>query len=411
MAYLFILIVIVILVILIIINIFIRRMVKPLDANVNLLGEIAETWNLTRRFEVSGSDEIGSLAENLNKTFGRIRDLVMIIIDRARELEETGEELSGQMINTSGSVAEITEATQIILKQTENQAAQVDKVDASMMNIIQLVEKLGGNITRQFENVSQSSYAIEEMFANIGMVADNLEKNSSNVQGLEKTSTINRKDLEAVSSEFQDITRQSEGLLEINAVIENIASQTNLLSMNAAIEAAHAGESGKGFAVVAGEIRKLAEDSSKQSKTIAEMLKKIKGGIDTITKSIAQVMQRFQEMDQKVKIIADQETMIRGAMEEQGTGNRQVLDAVIQLRELTGMVQKNTGEILQEGHTIINESASLKGITSEIERGMNEMASGTEHIKTTIHRVNEISRGNKNSIGTLMGEVMKFKIK
>jgi methyl-accepting chemotaxis protein len=141
------------------------------------------------------------------------------------------------------------------------------------------------------------------------------------------------------------------------------------------------------------------------------MLKKIKGGIDTITRSIGQVMQRFEEMDQKVKTIADQETMIRGAMEEQEIGSRQILEAVTQLKELTGMVQKDTGEILQEGHTIINESSSLKGITTEIERGMNEMASGTEHIKSSINRVNEISRGNKTSIGTLIGEVMKFKIK
>jgi methyl-accepting chemotaxis protein len=110
--------------------------------------------------------------------------------------------------------------------------------------------------------------------------------------------------------------------------MENIASQTNLLSMNAAIEAAHAGETGKGFAVVAGEIRKLAESSRLQSKTIGDVLKKIKASIDKITKSTENVLTKFEAMDSGVKTVVNQEENIRNAMEEQGQGSRQVLNSV-----------------------------------------------------------------------------------
>jgi len=410
MAFLFFIILSVVLIIFVIINIFISRMVKPLDEAVGQLGEIAETWDLTRRFKVTGTDETGRLSEILNLTFTRIQELITVINGRAHSLAETETDLAEQMNTTAASVAQIASATQNIRGQTESQVGQVGRVDTSMANIIALVEKLNGHIRTQSENVSQSSSAIEQMFANISMVADNLEKNSENVHALEASSGISRKELETVSQEFKDITKQAEGLLEINSVINNIAAQTNLLSMNAAIEAAHAGDTGKGFAVVAGEIRKLAENSSSQSKSIADMVKKMKGAIDTITKSITRVLDRFEDIDGKVKTISEQETEIRGAMEEQETGSKQILEAITQLKDLTGTVLTDAGAIVVEGNAVIDESKNLKGITAGIERGMYEMAAGAEHIKTAVNRVNEISNVNKNSTDILIGEVLKFKV-
>jgi methyl-accepting chemotaxis protein len=410
MAFLFFIILSVVLIIFIIINIFIFRMVKPLDEAVGQLGEIAQTWDLTRRFKVTGTDETGRLSENLNLTFRRIQELVTVINDRAHSLAKTETELAEHMNTTAASVSQIATATQHIRGQTDSQVGQVGRVDTSMANIIALVEKLNGHIRTQSENVSQSSSAIEEMFANISMVAANLEKNSENVRVLEESSGISRKELETVSTEFKDITQQAEGLLEINAVINNIAAQTNLLSMNAAIEAAHAGDTGKGFAVVAGEIRKLAENSSSQSKSIADMVKKMKGAIDTITKSITRVLSRFEDIDVKVKTISEQETEIRGAMEEQEIGSKQILEAITQLKNLTGTVLTDAGAIVVEGNAVIDESKNLKGITAGIERGMHEMAAGAEHIKTAVNRVNEISNENKNSTDILIGEVLKFKV-
>ena len=410
MAFLFFVILSVVLIIFVIINIFIFRMVKPLDEAVGQLGEIAETWDLTRRFKVTGTDETGRLSEILNLTFRRIQELVTVINGRAQSLAQTETELAQQMNTTAASVSQIADATQHIRGQTDSQVGQVGRVDTSMANIIALVEKLNGHITKQSENVSQSSSAIEEMFANISMVADNLEKNAGNVHVLEESSGISRKELETVATEFKDITQQAEGLLEINAVINNIASQTSLLSMNAAIEAAHAGDTGKGFAVVAGEIRKLAENSSSQSKSIADMVKKMKGALDTITKSINRVLDRFEDIDGKVKTISEQEAEIRGAMEEQEIGSKQILEAITQLKSLTGTVLTDAGAIVVEGNAVIDESKNLKSITEGIERGMHEMAAGAEHIKSAVNRVNEISNENKNSTDILIGEVLKFKV-
>ena len=203
-----------------------------------------------------------------------------------------------------------------------------------------MMEQLNEHVEEQASSVSASSAATEEMIANIQSVTDTLSKNTQNVEELQEASVAGHASLSEVVTDIQGIARESESLLEINAVMQNIASQTNLLSMNASIEAAHAGDSGRGFAVVADEIRKLAESSSKQSKTIGGVLKSIKGSIDKITKSTDAVMGKFNAIEDGVKTVAIQESSILGAMEEQGQGSKQILQAVGTVNEITHKVKE-----------------------------------------------------------------------
>jgi methyl-accepting chemotaxis protein len=217
-------------------------------------------------------------------------------------------------------------------------------------------------------------------------------------------------DLQKVATDIQEIARESEGLLEINSVMQNIASQTNLLSMNAAIEAAHAGESGKGFAVVADEIRKLAENSGAQSKTISAVLKRIKASIDTITKSTGVVLERFGTIENEVETVSNQETQIRSAMEEQGMGSRSILEAITQLNSVTGLVRKESSDMTTESKEVLRQSGDLKQITTEVAGSMDEITQSTDAISTAITRVKEISEENKENIGTLSKDIAKFKV-
>jgi methyl-accepting chemotaxis protein len=213
-----------------------------------------------------------------------------------------------------------------------------------------------------------------------------------------------------VAADIQEKARESEGLLEINAVMENISSQTNLLSMNAAIEAAHAGEAGKGFAVVADEIRKLAESSGEQSKTISTVLKKIHDSIDKITRSANGVLNKFEAIDTGVKTVSDQEENIRNAMEEQSVGSRQILDAIGKLNELTRQVQDGSAEMREGSKEVTTEGKNLEMVTQEITNGMNEIATGTDQINIAINQINTISGQNKENINSLVHEVSRFKV-
>jgi methyl-accepting chemotaxis protein len=248
------------------------------------------------------------------------------------------------------------------------------------------------------------------MIANIQSVTQTLAINTESVKDLLDSSEVGRTGLQEVSTDIQEIARESEGLLEINAVMENIASQTNLLSMNAAIEAAHAGEAGKGFAVVADEIRKLAENSGEQSKTISTVLKKIKDSIDKITKSTDSVLNKFEAIDSAVRTVSEQTENIRNAMEEQSTGSQQILEVIGKLNEITQMVKGSSLEMLEGSKEVITEGKILETATQEITGGMNEMATGADQINIAVNQVNNISGKNKDTIDILVREISKFKV-
>jgi len=384
---------------------------KPIVKVANTLRDISEgEGDLTRTIAVSSKDEIGDLALYFNETLEKIKGLVLLIKKQAGVLSEIGNDLSGNMTETAATVNEITANIQGIKNRVINQSASVTETNATMEQVVANINKLNGHVENQGQNISQASSAIEEMVANINSVTKTLVSNADNVKTLQEASEVGKTGLQEVASNIQEIAHESEGLLEINAVMENIASQTNLLSMNAAIEAAHAGEAGKGFAVVAGEIRKLAESSSAQSKTIGTVLKKIAESIKKITSSTDNVLKRFDAIDTSVNTVADQEENIRNAMEEQEQGSKQLLQSAGGLKETTQQVKTGSEEMLDGSKEVLHESQNLEKITQEITGGMNEMASGADQMNVAVHHVNEISGKNRDAINVLLKEVSRFKV-
>ena len=395
----------------VIVFLVLNRTTKPIVNVAETLKDISEgEGDLTRTIIVLSKDETGDLAYYFNRTIEKIKQMVNSIKQQAALLLDIGSDLAANMTETAASVNEITANIQSIKGQVINQSASVTETNATMEQISENIDKLNDHVENQSSSVSQSSSAIEEMLANISSVTQTLIKNTENVKDLSSASEAGRSGLQEVAADIQEIARESEGLLEINSVMENIASQTNLLSMNAAIEAAHAGEAGKGFAVVADEIRKLAENSSEQSKTISSVLKVIKGSIDKITGSTDNVLKRFEVIDSGVKVVAEQEEIIRSAMEEQGEGSKQILQAISQLSGITQQVKGGSTEMLEGSKEVIKEGSNLEKITLQITGGMNEMAIGADKINAAVNEVNAISAKNKENINHLVREVSRFKV-
>ncbi|MCL2759568.1 MAG: methyl-accepting chemotaxis protein [Treponema sp.] len=389
---------------------YISRLLMPMNSMVQTLDQISVDWDLTKRLNLNRKDEIGTLSNFFDITFEKMRELILGIKGKTVALTDTGDELNEYMGRTKKDIDDIHSNIQKMRNEILEQLDKVNSAAGSMERIIKGIDKLDEHIIVQSESVAQSSSAIEEMLANIQSVTQTLVKNSANIHSLAQTSGAGREDLHKVSNDIQEIAQESEGLLQINSVMQNIASQTNLLAMNAAIEAAHAGESGKGFAVVADEIRKLAENSGKQSKTISGVLKKIKMMIDTITKSTSVVLERFDAIEREVQTVSDQETQIRNAMEEQGEGSRQILDAVTQLNTVTTMVRKSSSDMTAESKEVLTQSTALKKITADVASDMDDMTANADEISVAFKRVNEITEENKGNITELSIDISKFKV-
>ena len=388
-----------------------RAMVRPIQNAVVALRDIAQgEGDLTVRLPVQGNDEITDMAGYFNETIKKIGTSIQTVGANSHSMEEVGNELASNMTETASAVHEISANIEGVKQQTLTQAASVTETAATIEEIVRTIKQLSNSIETQAASVAQSSSSVEEMVANIASIGQTLGKTDDVIRNLTTATDDGKATLVTSNTVTQKIAEESGSLMEASSVIQHIASQTNLLAMNAAIEAAHAGEAGKGFAVVADEIRKLAEDSAMQGKTITTTLKTLSGEIETLSASSKTVEEKFNAiftLAEQVKAMSDQLTE---SMREQENGSKEVLSAIKNINMVTVEVQAGSEEMLKGGEGVAQEMRKLDDLTRIITDSMNEMAAGAVEINNAVQEVREITQKNKHSIESLAEEVRQFKV-
>ncbi len=354
--------------------------------------------------------ELGIIIQGMNAFKNQAGDILKEIEISTKKTSNQSDDLVHNMDLTKDNVANIVESISSIKQEIENQSAGVEESNSSIEQIMGNIRSLNNSIESQAAGVTQSSAAVEEMVANIASVTQILEKNNQVVNALTSAADKGQQQVKAAVKTADSVLQQSEGILQASSIIQNIASRTNLLAMNAAIESAHAGEAGKGFAVVAEEIRKLAEQSGDQSKAIDENLRSLSEAIAGITTDINLVQTAFESIYDLSQKVREQETVIANAMEEQNSGNQQVLEAMRAISDSTSEVKNGSTEMLVGGEQILKEMRNLSEVTTVISDNMNQINDFSQQISDAVAITTASTNSTQENLKGIMKELDTFKL-
>jgi methyl-accepting chemotaxis protein len=385
----------------------IRSIAKPLWGLVAAVGKIGD-GDLTVTTGISTGDDLGKIAASVDGLVRDLRSLIGAVKARLALLEDTGQSLSSMISQTGTAVAQINSNIASTGGQLRDQSAAVAEVSTAIEALTRSVDALGAMIANQSSVISQSSAAVEEMIANVESVAANAAAAVDASEALVAEGGEGKARIDEVGESVSAIVRYSQNLGEAAALITAIAERTNLLAMNAAIEAAHAGDAGRGFAVVADEIRKLAEQANSQSKDISADLRRVTDSIDAMRVASVAAVGSFASILDKSSVLGDEVRTMGASMAEQREGGRLVLEGLARLHDITREIECGSGEMARGNASMLDQVQKLTSVNAAVVRNNQAMTNGTSEINEAIAGTIDLSSKNADLIAELRVAMDKF---
>ncbi|HDQ14550.1 MAG TPA: DUF3365 domain-containing protein [Sediminispirochaeta sp.] len=388
----------------------INRVTRPLSEYIENFQKVSH-GDLTVRSSVDSRDEIGRLSDYFNAFIDSLNQMMGGIQDVTEDTRHISENLASSSNQTAAAIEEMRANSEQMNKKMNKLDSEVQSSKEAADNVRDFLSNLNEQISSQASAITESSASIEEMSASIQSIARVTEEKKAVAEQLEQTSEQGEEEMENTRQLMKKVAQSADVMMEMIEVIDGIASQTNLLAMNAAIEAAHAGEAGKGFAVVADEIRNLAESSSNSAKEISKSLKDVIDNITISENSTEKTGKMFEDMLEMVREVSKSMAEMQDSTRELSDGSNQIVEALNSLVEITQEVQDSSGEMDNRVNLITSSMETLRDISADSTQGMQEMAQGILEVANAAQSVSDAGEQNSESVQHLEQLVSRFKLK
>ncbi len=398
------------------------KIYQPVIASIiGIIGVLSSIITLSIKGETSYSIEMIDLVV-VSIIFALLGVISIFIIQQTRQIlivakkeTKTNIEKYGKLKTITESLGEASEIGEDIIMSTENMLNSISDIDMQMKLIEEYISKLDDRInsykknnekivsnTKNVKNIineqasliSETSASVEEMTTSINNITQTTQSKRESINSLIEATNLGEAEMQKAIDSIQKIAQSSTDIMDVIKIIANISEQTNMLAMNASIEAAHAGSAGAGFAVVADEIRTLAEDSNENTKRISDTLKKNVNDINIAKEINNKVGQYFHRINTEVKEVVQSMEEIIISMNQMSGGTTEIMKAVTNLNEMsekTSDSSKNMEEI------VLSNNKDILDIVKMFSENKSKIVSVVDTFKTIIHETEKIREiGNKN---------------
>ena len=383
---------------------------KRFIITVKQIDDLRQKGDLATRLNIGTFDDFGKIMTSMNKLMDFLQVSLNTLKNESGSVGAAADELLLITDNSSTSMDMIVNSFEEMHKRNAEKDALLESAKNNIYKLNEDASKVSQTMQEQAIAEEQNADAISQMAENTNQINELIKQAKQLSKKLSDSSEAGSAEVQKTELVINSVSEKSKQMSEVIQVIQQVASQTNLLAMNAAIEAAHAGEAGQGFSVVADEIRKLAESTQSQAKSIKDLIIEITKAIQNGSSSMQDTKAMFYKIQQEIVTQTNVVENIAQTMEIQSTGTEEILSTTNKISQNIQSVNeiiKNQANYTEEITEGIKDVVELSG---KIDGSMNVSLGILKDFSQSIQIVNEKAHANQKSVQTINDELGKFEL-
>lgn len=383
---------------------------KRFSITIKQIDDLRQKGDLATRLNIGTFDDFGKIMTSMNKLMDFLQVSLNTLKNESGSVGAAADDLLLITNNSSTSMDMIVNSFEEMHKQNAEKDALLESAKNNIYKLNEDAAKVSQTMQEQAIAEEQNADAISQMAENTNQINELIKQAKQLSKNLSDSSEAGSAEVQKTELVINSVSEKSKQMSEVIQVIQQVASQTNLLAMNAAIEAAHAGEAGQGFSVVADEIRKLAESTQSQAKSIKDLIIEITKAIQNGSSSMQDTKAMFYKIQQEIGTQTNVVENIAQTMDIQSTGAEEILSTTNKISQNIQSVNeiiKNQANYTEEITEGIKDVVELSG---KIDGSMNVSLGILKDFSQSIQIVNEKAHANQKSVQTINDELGKFEL-